>query len=109
MLAPTSPPIAAPAAKNGLSVGRGAVVVQPQDDAGQMRVVWLRTAELIVLPRRPAGAIDQVLQLPAPAVVADQDVQLPVRSEPDDAAVVVAARRLRPRRPVLAASAAPSF
>ena len=95
MLAPTSPPILAPAAKNGLSVGRAAVVIEAQDDSGQVRIVRLGTAELIVLARRPARAVVEVLQLPAATVVADQDVQLAVRSEPNHAAVVIAARRLR--------------
>ena len=66
MLAPTSPPMAAPAAKNGLSVGVDAVVVEPQDDAGEVGVVGLGAAELIVGVDVGAGrgrAALEILQL----------------------------------------------
>ena len=48
MLAPTSPPTAAPCPKNGLSRGVGAVVVEAQDHAGEVGVVRLGAAELVV-------------------------------------------------------------
>src|SRR6188508_1576724 len=67
--APASPPIAAPAAKNGLSEG-----------AAQMRVVWRRAAELIVRRRRvwrAPGVVDrsapEILQVAAPPEIADED------------------------------------
>ena len=49
-------------------IRRGAsVVVQPKDHTGQMRVVGLRPAELVIgVSRR--RALGQVLRLPAPAV-----------------------------------------
>ena len=63
--------------------------------------VDVRTAELVVadraLVRRPVPlrvderAVEQVLRLPAPARVADDQVDLAVRADPHDAAVVVAA------------------
>ena len=56
--------------------------------------VGLGAAELVVVPRGPAGAVHQVLQLPAPAAVADDGVQLAVRAEPQHPAVLVAASRL---------------
>ena len=75
--------------------GRGAVVVEPQDDAGEVGVVRLWAAELVVGHGRPGAggrrAARQVLQLAAPADVADEDVQLAVMAEADDPAVVVAA------------------
>ena len=51
-------------------------------------------AELVVVARR-RGALGQVLQPAATALVADDDVQLAVGAEANDAAVVVAARILR--------------
>ena len=91
MFAPTSPPIAAPAAKNGLSAGVGAVVVQPQDHAGEVGVVRGGAAEGVVHERRrQERAVRQVLHPAAAAQVAHEDVELAVRAEPDHAAVVVA-------------------
>ena len=88
-----SPPIGAPAAKNGLSVG-----VVPS--SFRRRITPVRCALSGSGPPNWSSAIpgpwavDEVLHLPAPAVVADEDVQLAVRAEADHAAVVVAARRL---------------
>ena len=73
--------------------GRRPVVVEAQDHAGQVRVVRLRAAELVVGLPRPERAVLEVLHLAAPAVVAHLDVELAVLAEPDDPAVVVAARR----------------
>ncbi len=95
MFAPTSPADRGAGLEERIVLGRAAVVVETQDDTGQVRIVRFRTAELIVGAGRSAGAVDQILQLPATTVVADQHVQLAVRSETDHAAVVVAARRLR--------------
>ena len=82
-----------PRSKNGLSVGRRAIVVQAEDHAGEMRVVRIRSAELIVGP--DAGrARRQVLQRTAAAEIADHDVELAVRAKRQDAAIVIAARRL---------------
>src|SRR5215204_7334219 len=60
-----------------------------------MRVVRLRSAELIVELARTGRAIWEVLQLAPPSVVAHLDVELSIRAETDHAAVVVAPRRLR--------------
>jgi hypothetical protein len=73
---------------------RRAVVVEPEDDAGQVGVVRLRAAELIVVDARAERAVDKVLQLPPASVVADDDVELLVRAEADHPAVVIAAQRL---------------
>jgi hypothetical protein len=54
-------------------------------------VVGLRAAELVVGHTGPEGAVAEVLQLAAAAPVADQDVELPVGTERDHPAVVVAA------------------
>src|SRR5437879_2240772 len=43
----------APRRKDRIVGGRGAVVVQPQDDPGEMCIVRVRTAELVVLLDRP--------------------------------------------------------
>ena len=75
--------------------GRGAIVLQPQDDAGEVGVVRLRAAELVVGHGRPGAggrrATRQVLQVAPPADVADEHVQLAVSAERQDPAVVVAA------------------
>src|SRR5205085_12598948 len=78
--------------------GGGAVVVEAEDDAREVRVVGFGAAELVVL-RDGAGACrgraaGEVLKHSAPAVVADDDVELAVGAEAQDAAVVVAARGL---------------
>ena len=76
---------------------RGAVVVEAEDDAGEVGVVRLRPAEVVVgAEQRVAGlvrAVEEVLHPAAPAHVADEDVQLAVRPELDHPAVVVAAPR----------------
>ena len=74
--------------------GRGAVVVEPENHAGEMGVIRFGTAELIV--RQIAGrarAVGQVLQLSATAIVADVDVEFVIRTEANDAAVVIAPER----------------
>ena len=48
MLAAASPVRFVVALKNGLSDGCCAVVVEPQDDPGQVRIVRFRSAKLIV-------------------------------------------------------------
>src|SRR5829696_9583451 len=77
---------------------RRAVVVEPEDDAGAMRVVRRRPAELVVCHGRARArrrwSACEVLELPAAADVAGEHVQLPVGAECDDAAVVIAARGL---------------
>ena len=75
-------------------VGRGgAVVVEAEDDAGEVGVVRLRPAEVVVVKTRPAGTVEKVLHPAAPPRIADEDVQLAVRPELDHSAVVVAAPR----------------
>ena len=69
-------------------VRRRAVIVEAQDDAREMLVIRSRATEFVV-GRWP---FEVVLQPAAPADVADDDVQLAVRAEADDAAVVVAAQ-----------------
>jgi hypothetical protein len=59
-----------------------------------VRTVWLPTAELIVVGRR-RGPVFEVLHLAPPPEVADGDVELPVGTEREDTAVMVAPRRLR--------------
>jgi hypothetical protein len=54
-----------------------------------MRVVRLGTAELVVVDTWAERTIDKVLELPAAAVVADDDVELAVGAEAKDSAVVV--------------------
>ena len=73
---------------------RAAVLVQAKNHTGQVRVVRLGTAELIIGSRRSARPVRQILQLAAPPVVAHEDVQLAIGPEPKDAAVVIAPRRL---------------
>ena len=77
-----------------------------------MSVVRERPAKLVVRHdrskaghRRPRR---KVLQLPTPAVVADYDIKLTVRTETDDSAIVVSRRVLgfvalprRCRRPIV--------
>src|SRR6266540_235503 len=74
--------------------GHGAIVVEPDDHSGEVGVVGLRSAELVVRhsrpeagQRRPGG---EVLELAPTSHVADQDVELLVRTECDDAGVVIA-------------------
>jgi hypothetical protein len=59
-----------------------------------VRVVRLRPAELVVRDPGAERAVHEVLQLSAPAVVADDDVELAVGPEPDHAPVVIAPQRL---------------
>src|SRR5262249_13222681 len=69
-----------------------AVVREPKDHTGQMIVVGLRPAELIVGDARAERTVLQVLQLTASSVVADDDEQAAVGTETADYAVVGAAR-----------------
>ena len=86
--------------------GRRAVVVQPQDHAGQVRVVRLRAAELIVRHASgPPGPSTQVLQLAAPAVVADRRRRACRRGRSGSRRRCDCRAPAAPRRPVLAASA----
>jgi hypothetical protein len=94
MFAPTSPLIAGPGREERVVARRRAVRVESEDDAGEVRIVGLRSAELIVRDSRPERAVDEVLELSAASVVADDDVELPVRPEAKDAAVVVPAQGL---------------
>jgi hypothetical protein len=57
-------------------------------------VVRLGAAELVVGASVSQRSARKVLQLAAPTEVAHDDVQVPVRSEVDHAAVVVAPSRL---------------
>jgi hypothetical protein len=66
---------------------------QTEDHPGQMRIVRLWAAELIVGGRR-RRPLRQVLQLTAAALVSEDDVELSIGSEGDHAAVMVSARRL---------------
>ena len=75
-------------------VGYGAVGVQPENDARQMRVVGCRTAELIICLPRPERSAGEVLQLPPPALVADLEIELAVRAKENFPAVVIAAHGL---------------
>ena len=71
--------------------GRGAVVVEPQNYSGEVRVVRLWSTKLIVGNGTTAC---NVLKETAPAVIAEDDVKLAVRTETHHAAVVITARRL---------------
>src|SRR5206468_3007938 len=65
-------------------VGRhGAIRIQPEDDACEVRVVGRRTAELVVGLTWPEWSIGDVLQLAAPALIADLEIELAVRPEYD--------------------------
>src|SRR5262249_60991296 len=77
---------------------RAAVVVQPQDDAAEVRVVRLWAAELVVghVPSGDGGAgqsgaagpVRKILHLAAPAVVPEDDVEVAVRPGTNHAAIV---------------------
>ena len=100
MFAPTSPPIAAPAAKKGLSAGVLPSSFRRRITPGKVRVVGLRTTERVVDEgRRLKWPVRQILEPAAAALVAHEDVELAVRSESHHAAVVVARRVgvVRPR------------
>ena len=77
---------------------RGAVVIQSQYDAGKVRIIRSRSAELVVLHywtgTSGGRAAWQVLQLTAAADVADQNVKLFVGAEAKNAAVMIAAGHL---------------
>src|SRR5262249_15407199 len=79
--------------------GSRAIAVQPDDDSGEVRVIGIGSADLIVGDGRAKSGCrrtrGQVLQLSTPAVVADDDVELAIGTETDHAAVVIAAWRLR--------------
>ena len=87
--------------EEGIVGWRRSVQVQPQDDAAQVRVVGRRAAKLIVRRghvRRTVGVVDrsapEILQVAAPPEIADEDVQLVVGTDAEDAAIVVSSRRL---------------
>src|SRR5207249_5546758 len=67
---------------------------EPQDDPREMRIVWCRPAELIIGYPRAKRAVGEVLQLPTPAIIPYEDIELAVRAELDHAAIVVAAEGL---------------
>src|SRR5262249_40006440 len=54
-------------------LGHSAVVVQPQDDTGQMIVVWLRPTKLIVGNARSKRSIYEILHHAAAPIVADDN------------------------------------
>src|SRR5262249_3349910 len=90
MLAPTSPPKAAPAAKNGLSAG----VVPSSFKRRTTPVRWALSgsgAKLVVRYAGPKRAVGKVLQLATPSVIADKNVKLAIGSEPDYATIMIAA------------------
>jgi hypothetical protein len=80
MLAPTSPPD-----------GGCPVLVDPQDDASKVCIVWFGTAELIVRHSWTKWAVGQVLHLTTPAVVTNHDVEFAVWTESKDSPIVIAA------------------
>ena len=84
--------------EEGVVSRRAAVLVEPEHDTREVRVVRLRPTELVVghgrTRARRGWAAAEILKLAATADVADEDVDLPVGSEADHAAVVVAALRL---------------
>ena len=59
-----------------------------------MGIVGSRPAELIIGLPRPEGTTRQVLQLTAPAIVSNLDVELAVGAEQDLAAIVVSSHGL---------------
>ena len=75
--------------------GGAAVVLQPQHDAGEVGVVGLRAAKLVVGDGRTGARgcrpTRQVLQVATSADVTDEDVQLAVGAKGQDPTVVVAA------------------
>src|SRR5688500_14294899 len=80
---------------------RGAIEVQPQHGTTQMLIVRCRTAELVVRhgSRRWAEVLvgwpaSEILQMPTPAQIADEDVQLSIRPDAQHTAIVITALRL---------------
>src|SRR3954466_7783140 len=67
----------------GIVSRHGAVVVQPENDTGQMGIVGFRSSELIVVCWR-RRTVCQILQPAAAAVVPDDDVQLAVGAKAND-------------------------
>ena len=70
--------------------GCRAVVIQSQHESRQMSIVRFRSTKLIVR----YGTKLVVLQRSAAAVIAHQYVKFAVRTEAQDAAIVIAAQRL---------------
>ena len=102
-----------PGPGEGVVGGRCAVGVQAKNGAGEVGVVRLGPAEVVVGAEQGVaglvGAVEEVLHPAAPAHITDEDVELAVRSELDHAAVVIAAagrRRRFARRRLAAAPAA---
>src|SRR5206468_1662453 len=73
---------------------RGAVRIQTENNTGQVRIVWRRTAELIIRLPRTGRSDGEVLQLAAPALVADLEIKLAVRAKHDLAPIVIPAHGL---------------
>ena len=72
-------------------VARGRTIgVETEDAPSQVGVVGRRTAELIIWLTWPKGTSGQVLQLPAPTLVADLHIKLAIGTEQDLAAIVIA-------------------
>jgi hypothetical protein len=59
-----------------LSRGHAAVIVEAQHDTRQVRVVGFRTTELVIVLAGTERTVHEVLQDPAPPVVADDDEDL---------------------------------
>ena len=85
----------------GVVGGRCAVGVQAKNGAGEVGVVRLGPAEVVVGAKqgvaRLVRAVEEVLHPAAPAHITDEDVQLAVRPELDYPAVVIAAAGRRRR------------
>jgi hypothetical protein len=72
-----------------------AVVVQAQDYPGEMGIIRLRPAKLVIqlVARRPRS-IGEILHLPPPAIVPHVDIKLPIRPEAENAAIMITSQRL---------------
>src|SRR5262247_3789375 len=69
--------------------GCRSVLGQPQNRTGQVSIVRSRAAELVVARRRGKWPVREVLELPPTAHVANDHVQVAVRPEAQDAAIVI--------------------
>src|SRR5207253_10750196 len=74
--------------------GRSAVGIQSDDHAGEMSIVRRGAAKLIVGLPWIKWAARQILQLAAPSVVTNLNVQLAIGPEKNLAGVVIASQRL---------------
>jgi hypothetical protein len=88
-----------PDTEEGVVVRRCAVIIQAKNGTGEVGVIRLGPTEVVVGAEEGiAGlvrAVEKVLQPAASAHVTDEDVQLPVWSELDHSAVVIAATGCR--------------